>query len=318
MNFVTFEELNNCIYSNLGKLPRDIDLIVGIPRSGTMVGNILALYLNLPFTDVDNFINRGALRSGTTRKCEGWIKKIDEAKHVLIVDDSISSGKAIKEVKEQIAARGIKHEKIEYLAIYALKVSSPKVNYYFKICEQPRMFEWNYMHHWMLEYTCMDIDGVLCEDPKYYENDDGAKYLEFIHNAVPKMIPTMTVGNLVSCRLEKYRHETEEWLNRNNVKYNNLILLDSISAKERKLNFDHAKYKADYYVKSNCALFIESDKEQAINICNYSKKPVFCVENRTLYKPDSIQGIISMKGRDFKLTFKRAVKKIMGKINYVQ
>ena len=75
---------------------------------------------------------------------------------------------------------------------------------YFKICEQPRMFEWNYMHHWALEYVCMDIDGVLCEDPSVYQNDDGKNYYDFLINAIPKIIPTQKVGKLVSCRLEKY------------------------------------------------------------------------------------------------------------------
>lgn len=47
MNFRTLDQLNQCIYNNMYKLPRDIDLIVGIPRSGMLVANIIALYLNL-------------------------------------------------------------------------------------------------------------------------------------------------------------------------------------------------------------------------------------------------------------------------------
>ena len=69
------------------------------------------------------------------------------------------------------------------MAIYALGATKHKVDIYFELCEQPRMFEWNYMHHWALEYCCMDIDGVVCEDPALFQNDDGKKYLDFIENA---------------------------------------------------------------------------------------------------------------------------------------
>ena len=56
MNFITFEELGECIYTNISKVPRNVDLIVGIPRSGTLAANLLALYLNLPFTDIDRCV----------------------------------------------------------------------------------------------------------------------------------------------------------------------------------------------------------------------------------------------------------------------
>ena len=58
MNFITFEELGECIYTNISKVPRNVDLIVGIPRSGTLAANLLALYLNLPFTDIDTLIRK--------------------------------------------------------------------------------------------------------------------------------------------------------------------------------------------------------------------------------------------------------------------
>lgn len=58
MNFRTINDLNNLISKNLDKIPKDIDLIVGVPRSGLFVANLIALYLNLPLTDFDSFLNR--------------------------------------------------------------------------------------------------------------------------------------------------------------------------------------------------------------------------------------------------------------------
>lgn len=48
-------DMNNIIVKNLQKLPHDIDLVVGIPRSGMLPANLIALYLNKPFTDIDSF-----------------------------------------------------------------------------------------------------------------------------------------------------------------------------------------------------------------------------------------------------------------------
>ncbi len=317
MNYKTYEDLVDCIVKNLYKIPRDIDLIVGIPRSGTMVANILALYLNLPFTDIDNFLAGSILKTGSTRKCQNWIKTTGDSKHVLIVDDSISSGRAIKEVKDQLKEEKILG-KVTYLAVYSLAASCKKVDIYFEICEQPRMFEWNYMHHWALEYCCMDIDGVICENPSIFQNDDGVHYLEFIKNAPPKFIPTQKIGYLVSCRLEKYRKETEKWLEKYHVEYGELVLVDNITAKERALSFNHADYKAEIYKKTKCFLFFESDYNQALEICQKSGKPVLCVTNRKLITSKNVVKKMENRNRELKVTVKRIIRKVFDKIDYVK
>lgn len=311
MNFVTFEDMNNCIYKNLKKIPRDIDVVVGIPRSGMLPANIIALYLNLPFTDIDSFLENRKLKVGNTRKCKDWITMPQQAKKVLIVDDSVSSGKAIRQVKEQVSKSNISPECI-FLAVYALEVNLFMVDLYLEICHHPRMFEWNYMHHWGLEYSCVDIDGVLCEDPSFFQNDDGKKYRDFIKNAPPKIIPTKKINSLVTCRLEKYRKETEEWLSKHGVIYENLIMVQDLDSKDRMLHFNHGQYKGEMYKKSSCILFIESDYEQAVKICETSQKQVFCVANRQLITPTNLMAHIKILNDNWKITAKRVVKKIMG------
>ena len=76
------------------------------------------------------------------------------------------------------------------------------VDIYFEICHMPRVFEWNYMHSWVLQYCCVDIDGVLCEDPSFFENDDGKRYRKFLLHAQPKLVPTKKIGYIVTARLE--------------------------------------------------------------------------------------------------------------------
>lgn len=316
MNFKTYEDLTKCLVKNLYKIPRDVDLIVGIPRSGTMVANILALYLNLPFIDISGFVNQAEIKTGTTRKCKGWIKSVSDAKHVLIVDDSVSSGKAVRETKKMLSDFQIE-TKVTFMAVYALSASKHMVDLYFEVCEQPRMFEWNYMHHWALEYCCMDIDGVICEDPDRFQNDDGKKYIDFLTNASPKFIPTQKVGKFVTTRLEKYRPQTEEWLEKHGIEYDELIMLDGVTAKERAILGNHAEHKAKVYKNSSCILFFESEYEQALNICNLSGKPVFCIENRTLITSDNVVQKLKVHNKEFLVTLKRVIKKIFKKINYV-
>lgn len=44
--------MNDTIVRNLHRLPRDIDLVVGIPRSGLLAANLLSLAANIPMADL--------------------------------------------------------------------------------------------------------------------------------------------------------------------------------------------------------------------------------------------------------------------------
>jgi hypothetical protein len=41
---------------SLCRLPRNLEVIVGAPRSGMLVANLLALHLNLPMTDIEGLL----------------------------------------------------------------------------------------------------------------------------------------------------------------------------------------------------------------------------------------------------------------------
>ena len=55
MQYISYNDLSNDIRNNLYKIPSDIDLIVGIPRSGMMVASIIGLLLNKSVMSLDNF-----------------------------------------------------------------------------------------------------------------------------------------------------------------------------------------------------------------------------------------------------------------------
>ena len=274
--FRSIADLNNCIFKNIAKIPKDVDLIVGLPRSGMLPANIIALYLNKPYTDIDSFLEGKVYGCGY----RGNFIKDRDVKKILVIDDSISSGSAIAKAKEKL-----KNSKFEfiYAAVYGRSESRLRVDICLEIIDGLRVFQWNMFHHKLiLSMACMDIDGVLCRDPTPEENDDGKKYMEFLLTAEPKFIPSVKVKTLISCRLEKYRKATELWLKSNGIEYDNLIMLNLPNATERRKWNRYGDYKGNEYKKPGYVFFIESSLNEAKRIKEVSGKTVFCTEAMTL------------------------------------
>ena len=274
MNYRNISDLNKIILKRLSIIPRDIDLIVGVPRSGMMPANLLALYLNKPYTDLHSFINGYIYKAGARAQ---FFDENSGRKNILVVDDSVASGRALAEVKDLLKDHSSRYN-IKYCVIYMSPGREKSVDYYFENVALPRYFQWNIMNHTSLEKACFDIDGVLCEDPRPDQNDDGEKYTDFILNAPPLYIPGSKIGSIVTSRLEKYRKETETWLQKYNIKYNELIMLDLPDMKARQQANNHGTHKANAYNSKPYILFVESELGQAREINRLTKKPVFCTE----------------------------------------
>ncbi|MEI6682012.1 MAG: phosphoribosyltransferase family protein [Bacteroidota bacterium] len=303
MYYRNVADLNKIILKRLNIIPRDFDLIVGIPRSGMLPANLLALYLNRPYTDINSFLNGHIYKAGA----RGQFFDIRDFKKILVVDDSIASGSAMDKCRESL--KELKNSfSISYCAIYVIPGKEKMVDYYFEIVPLPRYFQWNILNHTSLEKACFDIDGVLCVDPTEEQNDDGEKYRDFILNAPPLFIPGSRIGTIVTSRLEKYRKETETWLQANNVKYNNLVLLDLPDKEARMRANSHAVHKAKTYLNSQYILFIESSLSQAIEINRITKKPVLCTENfEMIFDAESVMYNIK-SGKYFPFLRKLAIK----------
>lgn len=316
MNFRTYEDLAKIVNNNLYKIPNDVDLIVGVPKSGLMVASMISLQLNLPLTDIDSLETGRIYSSGISKRRKTWIKKISQARKILVVDDSSASGKTFHQTKEIINKSKYKN-KIIFLVVFVTSKTKKLPDMYFDICELPRMFEWNYMHHGLLQNACVDIDGVLCQDPTDEQNDDGKKYIKFISTVKPRVIPTQKIKYLVTTRLEKYRKYTEKWLEKNNIEYDKLIMMNVQSKEERIRLGNHGTYKGKEYKKLDDAIiFIESSEHQAPIIANESGKPVFCVDNGKLYLPTSTvqeKKVRSVIRKYIPLSVRKFAKKIIKK-----
>lgn len=281
LNSVPFDMLNKLLLKNLHRIPHDIDVVVGVPRSGLLLANMIACYLNKPLTDVAGVIAGKFFDAGNTKNKIHWARDFSTVKKILVVEDSVASGASINQVKRRLALINV--EKI-YLAAFVEQFAINTVDLYFAVVPQPRMFEWNFMHHTALQFCCIDFDGVLCQDPTPEQNDDGENYRNFILNAAPKFIPPQPVGCIVTARLKKYARETQLWLQRHNVRYGSLIMLNLDSAAQRRKLGIHAQFKAQIYGSIEESFwFIESNPNQAREIAQLSGKPVYCVSNSTFY-----------------------------------
>ena len=274
MNYRNIRDLNNIILKRLSIIPRDFDLIVGVPRSGMLPANLLSLYLNRPYTDIHSFLNGHIYKAGA----RGQFFDVKQFKKILVVDDSVASGAALKECKENLKELESQFD-IKYCAVYVIPGKEKTVDYYFETVPLPRYFQWNILNHTTLEKACFDIDGVLCADPLPEQNEDGEKYIDFILNAPPLFIPGSKIGTIVTSRLEKYRPQTETWLKANNIKYNDLVMLDLPDMAARQKANNHGTHKAKAYASKPYVLFVESEYGQAVEINRITKKPVLCTEN---------------------------------------
>ena len=279
MRYVTIAELSDIIRRNLWKIPHDIDLVVGVPRSGMLPASMIALYLNTNLGDIDSLLEDKYFPTGDTRK---YMMRHKEIKKVLVVDDSVYSGGSITKTKDILSAIASKYE-ITYLTPITTSWSKENVDISLETIDESRIFEWNLFHHCFLEKSCFDLDGVMCCDPTI--DDDGAQYVKFLETAAPLFIPTAPIDTIITCRLEKYRKQTEAWLTKYNINYKELVMLNMPTKAERIKWGKHGEYKGEYYKKSDCHLFIESSSRQANVIANISGKPVICIETNTVVWP---------------------------------
>jgi uncharacterized HAD superfamily protein/adenine/guanine phosphoribosyltransferase-like PRPP-binding protein len=285
MHYRSIADLNDLIAARIRHIPSGIDLVVGIPRSGLLAANMVALTFNLPLADLDGYCEGRTLGAGWTRRRETFGRSDIARRTVLIVDDSIMSGKSMREAKERIAALHNGDEHI-YCAIFGEHDQHPDADLILDAIPKPRLFQWNLMHHDLLAACCLDIDGVLCADPLAEENDDSDAYRQFLLTTPPFLHPTRPVGHLVTSRLEKYRPETETWLKRAGIEYGKLWMLDLPNAKERRRQGAHGSFKASVYGKVSAALFIESETAQAQEIARLSEKPVLTIEDQFIIWPE--------------------------------
>lgn len=285
LQFRSYADLARAVAAGADRYAGSFDIVIGIPRSGMVPAAMIALLHDKPLADLGGFVEGRVLARGRTRA--SGVDPDDPAhyRRALVVDDSVNKGLSIAAARERLASAA-PHLETSFLAVYAHGESAGLVDHCLEICPKPRIFEWNMLHAWLPGKACFDLDGVLCRDPLPEENDDGERYRSYLRTARPLAVPTRPIRRIVTSRLEKYRPETEAWLEAHGIAYEHLHLLDLPSAEERRRQGAHAAFKARVYAEdAGARLFVESEPDQAASIARRSGKPVLDYANKVLADP---------------------------------
>lgn len=273
----SISDLNLAIVQQLHVLTKlDPDLIVGIPRSGTLVASIIATHLQKPMTDLESYLQgRAFYKSGKL------INIAQPGLKILLVDDSINQGTQMREAFSSVQKSGFGHTITRFAVYQSNKTQSQDIDLALETCVNPRAFQWNLWKHVSLKRWAIDMDGVLCRDPiEKIENDRGPRLIEFYKTADAKFPLQGTVNYIITSRLEKHRAVTEQWLHEHGIKYNCLIMkpIDSDQS--------HEQYKTDVLKQlSDVELYIESSERQAKFIARHAGITVWCTDLQTTYYP---------------------------------
>lgn len=288
MKYITFRDLTDTIRRNIWKVPRDIDFIIGIPRSGMIAAGIISSFLNVPLIDLNSFL-AGQKPSGGHRLHFFTDSHVKTGK-ALVVDDTVWHGNAMKEARAKLADR--KDLKFIYACVFLEGRGRDMVDIFFRDITKYTdnystivVYEWNIFQHneKFMEKCLYDMDGVLCVNPPDERNEK--EYQKYIRNATPLFIPRTKIGGIITYRLQKNRHSTEEWLRQNNILHNGMIMFPADSWQERKdTGVTPEQFKGRYYkAHDEFRLFVESDDTQARRIAEISGKQVYCVETNRIY-----------------------------------
>jgi len=277
MDYRTVADLAACIRTRVpARLPRDTELVVGIPHGGMVAASLLALRLGLPVTDVDGYVAR-----------RGRMRPKLHPRHVLLVDDSVTTGLRCEAARRAVASTADRHgDRITTLAVYGVPGTVGGCDITLEDVELPRLFEWSYMHHAILSEACVAFDGVLCPEP---DPARGAGYRAFLKRSSPLMLPDVEVGTIVSCLPGRHRTVIEEWLASHGVRYRSLVLADAPASPSESAPLPPWRFKADALERSRGRLFVESDPVDAKAIAGRTRLPVLCTSINQLLcaAPDS-------------------------------
>jgi hypoxanthine phosphoribosyltransferase len=272
----SYHNLAQDVYNFSVNLPK-YDLYVGVPRSGMFPALILSELNSIDVSSLDYFIET---EKGYNSGFRIDIQK-ENKKNILIIDDSYSSGASHNAVLKKINEKKLSEKyNIDYAAIYG-GWKMPEYMKYYQINPNPQIFEWHIMTRENSKKWGVDIDGVLCPDPPFNEDENEKKYIEYIENAPLKFKPGFEIKAIITSRLGKYRKITSQWLEKNNIKYEVLCMAEYKNTAERKKN-KRSTDKIKYLVDNKCNLMIESENALAEKIGK--KIPSISIDNMTLYK----------------------------------
>lgn len=290
MLYISYNDLIKDIKDNFQKIPRDIAGVIGIPRSGLIPATIISQLLNVGMCVYHDFLQNGdqafVLNHGQRKLSSTSTNKI------LVVDDTCYSGTQMLNIKNELINKyGGKYQFI-FMPVYLegdAKKCTPDLylrdlRQYAQSSELRIVFyEYNIFNHHkhVCDKILYDLDGVICKDPPYEENEE--KYLEYLKHPETLRVPAFNREiSICTYRLNKYFDLTSEYLTSLGLKCH--LYMYNAPTKEERNKVPPYEYKAYVYSHhSEFVLFVESEDWQAQKIFEITGKSVFCPTTNKMY-----------------------------------
>jgi len=280
MQWVSSQQMVHDVAEFAAVIPDNIVGVVGIPRSGSMVGSLIAMYRHLYFASVDSFVRHGFDSPGKRLRTQ----PPPDRGRLLLLDDSIAKGRSMKAAHRQLQeSTQSKSFRIIRACLYAKPGAEAGVDLVQKIVPMPRVFQWNLFAHPDSQQWAFDLDGVFCVDPKVRDND-GPTYRKSLRRAAPLWRPRKPIGGIITCRLQRWNKITKVWLGQHQIKTKRLIMHPAATARQRRKQGRYGEWKAEQCQKIKAQLMVESNPAQASVIAEHASIPVICTDNMQLYQ----------------------------------
>lgn len=268
--FITTEKMVTASHMMSSFIPDDIDMIIGIARSGMIPGSVLACHLHLPLLSVSE---DGVVDLGSGVRFE---EAVANPRKILVIDDTVFAGRTMKRVLPVVRKHYPRADIIK-ATVYCTPQAKHLVDYFACELAEPHYLEWNFFNAGPCERAIFDMDGIICRDILPEDDDDGPRYLNALQNARPKYLPRRKpIPMIVTARLERYRDVTEKWLESHGVICQDLVMGPWRNLQERNEPGVVAEFKSDAYINSHYGLFVESCPIQARHIARQTRKKVLC------------------------------------------
>lgn len=291
LTYVTIAQLMDDARTLAARLPADVDLVVGVARSGLLPAGLVATWLHVPLRVISH--DRGLTEIGGGGRMQVLPNRdwSPTPKIVALIDDTAASGREMRRLVPLVRA-AYPDARIIRAVVYAHPRGRRQVDVCVAEYPGPHYLEWNIHNSGHAFRGAYDFDGVLCRDIAREDDDDGPRYRLALEHAVPLNFPRRTpISLIVTARHERYRAITEAWLARHAIRCERLVMRDWEYANGRHDAQAVAEWKGRVYREASNPLFIESSEREAPIIAQHSGKRVLCPAAGRAFEPPPIPSL---------------------------
>lgn len=214
ITFVTLDEAVNWTREWLPTLPKDIDLVVGIPRSGLLFADMIALSLAKPLATPETLAEGGP-----------WVSERftvpEQIASVLLVDDSVDTGESMADAVDEVR-NALPGARVTTAVLIGRKEQKASVDHIFRMIPQPRLFEWDLMHQKKVGHVAVVLEGVIA--PARPTDLPDTEYAKWLDDTGPGRIPIYLVDTVIAYGPEGAEGSVATYLDRHGVDFGRILM----------------------------------------------------------------------------------------------